>query len=213
MKLAVLSESEADEAAIRILVEGLLATQTEPPSGAPIEWRGRGKDALLTRLPGLLKGLQFQTDAEALVVVLDSDRSPVHLEAHNQPGEADPKCRLCKIRTIVAQAKNELRARGCVALKTGLGLAVPAIEAWYLVGRDPHVGESGWIIGQQSGKPPYTTKSLKEKVYGTDRPSLEFETARAVEEVRRIVGEGNLPLVSRHFPGGFGALAHDIQNW
>ena len=76
MKVAVLSESPADEAAIRILVEGLLGRTIEPPPMPPI--RSRGHDAVVASLPTVLKHLHYRTDAEALVVVLDSDRSPVH---------------------------------------------------------------------------------------------------------------------------------------
>jgi hypothetical protein len=213
MKVAVLSESQADEAAIRVLIEGLLHTQIEPPSGSPPRRRAWGKDALLTTLSGLLRGLHYHTDADGVVVVLDSDRSPVHLEAHNQPGEADPECRLCRTRTIVARVERDLRRRRHALPKVAVGLAVPQIEAWYLAGRDPRIGEPAWIVGQQSGKPPYAKNSLKQKVYGTDRPSLDLEIQRAVEEAQRIVRDGELPLLSQLFPGGFGALANDVQNW
>ena len=117
------------------------------------------------------------------------------------------------MRTIVANAQGELRRQGCTALKWALGLAVPQIEAWYLVGRDPHVSEAAWISGQKHGKFPYAREHLKCKVYGTDRPSLELEASRAREEAERIVRDGKLPLLEERFPGGFGALASDVRNW
>jgi hypothetical protein len=52
---------------------------------------------------------------------------------------------------------------------------------------------------------------LKELVYGTDRPSLEHETACAVAEARRIIGD--LPAIESAFPAGFGLMAREIRSW
>jgi hypothetical protein len=162
----------------------------------------------------VLRHLHFRTDAEALVVVLDSDRSQVHEVKECESATSRRKCRLCQMAEIVADVQNTLRPREVYGpLRTGLGLAVPQIEAWYLSGRDPHVSETAWIVGLQSGQPPYTSQSLKAKVYGTDDPSLELETRCAKEEAQRIVNEGRLPLLEQLFPGGFGALANDVRNW
>jgi hypothetical protein len=212
MKVAVFSESSADEAAIRVLLDGLLGTETAAPQMPPI--RSRGWHTVLTRLPIVLRHLHYQTDAEALVVVLDSDRSPAHLEAHREPGGAEEKCRLCQLTRILRQVQSELPPRDTYGrVKTALGLAVPQIEAWYLVGTDPHVTEGAWISGLKHGKFPYAREHLKQKVYGTDRPSLDLETSRAKEEAQRIVREGKLPLLEQSFPGGFGALAQDVRDW
>ncbi|MFH1922028.1 MAG: hypothetical protein ABIP48_19355 [Planctomycetota bacterium] len=165
-------------------------------------------------LPNVLKHLHYRTDADGLVVVVDSDRSPVHQQSHTEPGKTDEKCRLCQMAKIVADVQNELRPRPRGRpVKIALGLAVPQIEAWYLTGHDPHVSEAAWIVGLQSGKLPYTSDSLKESVYGTDEPLLALETVRATEEAERIVREGKLPLVEQLFPGGFGALANDVRSW
>jgi len=212
MKVAVLSESGADEAAIRILVEGLLGKETQRPAMPPS--RGRGWGAVLRDVPMLLRHLHFHTDAEALVLVLDSDLSPVHGQAHNRPGGANRKCRLCRMKATVAEVQSQLRPRqGRPPIRTALGLAVPQIEAWYLMGRDRHVNEASWIGGQESGRFPYPRETLKAKVYGTGRPSLELETRRATEEAQRIVCEGKLARLEEIFPGGFGALANDVRGW
>jgi len=213
MKVAIFSESSADEAAIRILVEGVLGTQTEMPSSMP-PIRSRGWGAVLRDLPMVLRHLHYQTDADALVVVLDSDRSPVHRPAGCESAKPVKKCRLCQMAAILTQAQNTLPSRPSYgSLKTALGLAVPQIEAWYLAGRAPHVSEAAWIVGLQSGKFPYTPDSLKEELYGTNEPLLELETARAEQEARRIVREEKLGLLEQLFPGGFGALAADVRSW
>ena len=212
MKVAVFSESEADEAAVRVFVDALLRQETESPPMPAID--SRGWNAVLIRLPVVLRHLHYQTDAEALVVVIDSDRSSVHLAAHSEPDGAEEKCRLCQVTSIVRQVQSELRPRDTYGpLKTALGLAVPQIEAWYLVGRDPHVGEAAWISGLKHGKFPYAREHLKEQVYETDSPAIELETRRAKEEAQRIVREDKLPLLEQSFPGGFGALARDVRKW
>lgn len=211
MKVAIFSESSADEAAIRVLLDGLLGEETVAPQMPRL--RSRGVGAVRRDAPMVLKHLQYRTDAEALVIVGDSDRTPPHVEAHNQLGGSDPHCRLCEMRRIVDEVTAQFRKQGLSAIKTALGLAVPQIEAWYLVGGDPHVSEAAWISGQKHGKLPFPREHLKAKVYGTDRPSLELETRRAREEAERIVREGKLPDLEQFFPGGFGALAADVRKW
>ena len=75
------------------------------------------------------------------------------------------------------------------------------------------MSEAAWIVGQKSGKFPYTPDSLKRSVYGTDEPLLEMETSRAKQEAERIVRDEKLTLLEQLFPGGFGALAGDVRNW
>jgi hypothetical protein len=158
--------------------------------------------------------LHYRTDVEALAVVVDSDRSPVHQQSHNEPGKVESKCRLCRLSQILADLRSCLPPRQDYdPLKIALGLAVPQIEAWYLAGRDPHVGEAAWIVGSRSGKLPYTQDALKESVYGLVEPPIALETKRATEEAERIVRDGKLPLLEQLFPAGFGALANDVRNW
>ena len=210
MKLAVLSESSADEAAIRVLIDGILGRRTQLITFPPLETRGWR--AVLRILPAVFKYLHYQTDAESFVVVVDSDHSPVHKSSHEQPSGADEKCRLCKLREAVVQVQGKLRPRsGRPPIKTALGVAVPAVEAWYRCGLDPRVSETAWILGLQSKSYPYTKLRLKEEVYGTERPLLPLETRRATEEAQRLIQ--NLPLLESLFPTGFGALARDVRSW
>lgn len=108
MKLVVLSESPADEAAGRILVDGILGVQTDHV--APPFLRTRGWSALLGGLPGILKVLHYHSEADALVVIVDSDDSPPHLVAHVPPDGANQGCRRCKLRAIADQVQSGLTA-------------------------------------------------------------------------------------------------------
>jgi hypothetical protein len=104
MKLVVLSESPDNEAAIRVLVDGILGTKTDHI--APPYLRTRGWSQLLTVLPGVLKHLHYHTDADALVVVVDSDDSVPHRQNHRLPESAS--CRLCRLRSLADQVQSDL---------------------------------------------------------------------------------------------------------
>ncbi|MBI3469426.1 MAG: hypothetical protein HY000_41015 [Planctomycetes bacterium] len=211
MKLAVLSESDADEAAVRIFVEALLGQKTEAVSLSP-PIRTRGWPAVAHVLPSVVKKLHYHTDAEALVLVVDSNSDPVHVPQHDQPSCADQRCRLCRLRSLLTNTRRELRSvPGRAALKIAVGLAVPQIEAWYLCGQHPHVTEAAWMQGLESGKRPYTGSWLKQAVSGHDRPSLEEETRLATEYAARLAS--NLASLQQVFPNGFGALADGVKGW
>jgi hypothetical protein len=209
MKVAILSESPADEAAIRVLVEAVLDGPVEiVQSGL----RARGWPNVAQVLPAVIRHLHFNTDAVGLVTVVDCDDTVVHTERHEAPDYFHPRCRLCQLRAVFRQTVKHLPpARGRARVLRGVGVAVPAIEAWYLCGEAPEVSEAVWLAGQESGRPPYTRPELKWRVYGTDRPSLPHETRRALEAVRRFRRDPR--RLEADFPGGFGTLARDLRDW
>lgn len=223
MKLAILSESPADEAALRVLAGYVL--------GNPIELvaptlRARGWPSVEQVLPSILRHLHFNTAAEGLVVVVDSDDSPVHTPEHDAQGYHHPLCRVCRLRAVFRRTLKNLphpRPRfpqgdspanstpGRERVLRAVGLAVPAIEAWYLCGRDTSVTEAAWVQGQERGRLPYTRRDLKWRVYGTERPTLPMEIRRAVQEVSRH--RGDVRRLENDFPQGFGSLARDLRDW
>jgi hypothetical protein len=209
MKLALLSESPADEAALEVLVGYVLGTPFERVAPA---LRARGWPSVEQVLPAILRHLYFNTDAEGLVVVVDADDSVVHNAAHEAPAYHHPGCRICRLRRVFRRVfKNLPPARGRQRVLRAVGLAVPAIEAWYLCGRDTSITEAAWTDGQLNGRPPYTRRELKWRVYGTERPTLPHEIKRAVQEVTRH--HGDVRRLENDFPQGFGALARDLRSW
>ena len=94
MKLAILSESPADEAALRVLVEYVLGA---PFTTVHSALRARGWPSVEQVLPAILRYLHFQTEADGLVVVVDADDSPVHTIEHEAPGYHHPLCRICRL--------------------------------------------------------------------------------------------------------------------
>lgn len=170
MKVAVLSESPADEAALRILVDAILGIETEPIDPPPL--RSRGWPSVRNVMPTVIKHLYYQTDADAFLMVADSNGSPVHQSTHEVPGGADEQCRLCKLRQGVTTVRSQFRAVATRRpLRIAVGLAVPAIEAWYRCGIDPHATEAAWDRDLQSGvRPRHRIQTLKQTVYETERP-------------------------------------------
>ncbi len=204
MKLALLSESPADEAALAVLVQAVLG---HPFKRVHPSLRARGWPSVLQVLPAILRHLHFKTDVTGLIVVVDSDDTVVHTAEHQH----HPQCRLCQLRAVFRKTiKNFPAAQGRERVLQGIGLAVPAVEGWYLCGREPQVSEIAWVQGQESGRAPYTRRELKARVYGTDRPSLQLETEYAVAAARRHALD--LRRLEYDFPG-FAALSEDIRAW
>lgn len=209
MKLAILSESPADEAALAVLIEAALGhtfQRIHPPL------RARGWPSVAQVLPSIIKHLHFNTDAHGLIVVVDSDDSVVHTPLHDEPGHHHPGCRLCQLRATFRQTTKKLSLGGNrrAGVLRGIGVAVPAVEAWYLCGRDPTVTETAWQHGQETGHLPYTRRELKARVYGTERPNLPLETERALADAHRHARD--LRRLEHDFPC-FEALSRDLRTW
>jgi hypothetical protein len=209
LALAILSESPADEAALHVLVGYVLG---QPFRKVHANLRARGWPSVEQVLPPVVRHLHFNTDADGLVVVVDSDDSVVHTPEHEAPGYHHAFCRICRLRAAFRRTvKNLPPAHGRARVLRAVGLCVPAIEAWLLCGRDTSVTEQAWLNGQATGRLPYTRSELKRRVYGTERPSLPHEMQRAVQEVTRH--RGDIRRLENDFPNGFGALARDIRSW
>lgn len=209
MNIAIFSESPVDEAALRVLVRGVLGkgfNQVSPTL------RARGWPSVEIVLPAVLRHLHFNTRADGLVVVVDSDDSVVHTAEHEAPGYHHAYCRVCRLRAVFRRTLRNLPpAQGRDRVLRAVGLCVPALEAWLLCGRDTSITESAWMTGQSTGRLPYTRRELKWRVYGTDRPSLPHAMERAVFEVSRH--HGDLRRLENDFPNGFGVLARDLRGW
>ena len=210
MKIAVVSESPADEAAIKVLVDAIVGHETELVSGARL--RPHGWPHVLALLPPIITALHYRAEADGLAVVVDSDDSPLHDTSHDHAAENYHDCRLCQLRTSVALAFSRLSSLPNRApLKTAIGIAVPAIEAWYRCGMDPHVMEATWNRRLQGERITYDRQSLKLDVYGSDQPAVGTKTTLAVDAAKRL--GNNLELLEQLFPLGFGCFVCDVRAW
>jgi hypothetical protein len=208
MKVAILSESPSDEAVLQALIPAIVGAPFERVAGPSL--RSRGWPSVQGVLPVVVRHLYFQTNAEALAVLVDTDESPLHQPAHNPP--AMPECRYCLLSTLIDRELRRLpTVPGRGRLKTALGVAVPSIEAWLRCGRDATVSEAAWVNGARQNHRPYTTNLLKRAAYGTDRPSLELSTRVCEEEGARL--SRTIPTLLTAFPIGFGVMHGQIVGW
>ncbi len=208
MKIGFYCESPADRAAMAVFTEGILGEAPEPIS---MDLEAHSVPAFFNALPGVFTGVHYNSDAEGLIIVVDCDDKEPHDSDHDAAKDAS-HCRLCQVYHLIAQTRQRLKRReGRPPLKVAIGLPVPAIEAWYLVGKNAQVGEAAWWVGLKSGPRPFTRPQLKQWVYETDRPSLELETACAVREARRVIQD--IQAIEAAFPAGFGSMAAEIRSW
>src|SRR5258706_9767911 len=117
MKVAILSESPADEASLRILVDAVLRKTTKPPETASL--RVAGWSGLPGVIPKVLMHLHYHTDVQGLVIVADSDDSPPHDESHQKQPSTD--CRYCRIQEAIAETQRKLKP---IQGRAGLNVAV-----------------------------------------------------------------------------------------
>ncbi len=210
MKVAIFSESPADEAAIRILMEVVLGQPIEPVY--PRSIRFRGWPSVLNLLPNVVNELHYNTEARGLIVVADTNGSPFYTDGPDPPAEHLNPSRLRQLRDRAEQALRLLRPRPPLPnLKVAVGVAAPAIEAWYRCGY-PDASEAAWLRELRAGAHARDKiKALKREVYGTDRPSVEIATKHAKAEATRV--SADLDRLERSFPIGFGALAESLRTW
>ena len=166
MKAAVLSESPADEAAVRILVDAILGQKTTPAHLPPL--RSRGWPSVLDNLAAIIKHLHYRTDAEALVVVVDTNGSPLQGEPDSEHTSAKDSPRLFRLAEQVQTVQRSLKpVPGKEPLRISLGVAAPSVEAWYQCGIDPTATEAAWMRDLDAGaQAPARIRSLKRAVYG-----------------------------------------------
>ncbi|MCH7988006.1 MAG: hypothetical protein IID46_02520 [Planctomycetes bacterium] len=210
MKIAILSESPADEAAVKIFVEKILGQTIEVITRRV---RSSGVDAVLNSVPPVLKALHYHRTADALVVALDSDRSPVHLSDHIPNDHAKLGCCSCNLHLIIEETLRHLRPiPNQPKIQTAVAVAVPAIEAWYQFGRDSNCTEAGWIHRRTAGvDAPAEIRKLKRAVYGTDRPGQALSKGKAIEHAERLAAD--LTPLEEYFPNSFGVFAQQVREW
>ncbi len=215
MKVAIIGESPADEAAYGVLVESILGNPVEriDPS---LRRRPSGWPHVIQRLPSIIKYLYHSTNAHRMVIVVDSDHTPLHGPSHDDEEGSEPDCRLCQMRWLIARETSRLPTLATRSkLLTAAGLAVPCLEAWLLCGTDKRASEATWrqFLHERAdaGRIRQWKLELKQKVYGTDRPGLERETRCGVNQAQRLAA--NLDILRHHFPGGFGPSESDLKHW
>ncbi len=93
MKIGYYCEAPADQAAMAVFVEGILGVAPEPIC---LEVEARGLPGFFRALDIVVRGVHFNSDADGLVIVVDSDRSEIHALNHDVQANADT-CRYCRV--------------------------------------------------------------------------------------------------------------------
>lgn len=204
MKIAVLAESPADRRAIEVLASAILDREVE--FGA-IQPRSGGFHAVVSAIGPTLRGLHYRRLADGLIVVVDSDNTPI--------APQDANGRVQHIQNEIAQVQANLASMPDFdPIKTAVGVAAPSLEAWLLFGIDNQCTETSWIICRNDGQLSATEiRRLKEQLYGTDRPDLVLETERMVGRSTDLIREDRLEALAQAFPYGFGQLLNDLRGW
>jgi len=210
MKVAILSESSADEAALNVFVGAILG---EPIETYEPHLRSRGFTSVLQVLPAVLKELHYKRSADALVVVVDSDNSTIHQPAHEAADSLEPTCRFCQIHSVIEATRQQLRPIPHLPpINTAIAVPTPSIEAWYLFGVDPNCTEAGWSLKRSSKISAVgEIRRLKTMAYGTGRPALQLETAQAIAHAKRLIA--SIDQLEAFFPNSFGILASSVRGW
>ena len=210
MKITFFGESKSDDVILRHLIEGILEEKIEEKDvGKKLQFRSSSH--LVKNLPVVIRSVHYNSDAEFLVIASDSDDTPVHIAEHDI--NENEKCHICLLRKIVDKLLNEFQSGGQEILKIAVGVSVPAIEAWLLFGKNPHVSENYWIRFQNSEKITYTRKKLKKELYGGEHipENIRIETAK--KAIQRIVENDLLSDLENAFPQGFGSLSNEVKTW
>src|SRR5262245_51865992 len=122
MKIAIVTESPVDEAAVKIFVDAIVGSESEL---ATLRARPGGWANIFDALPRIVPILHYnQPEVEALVIVMDSDESTPHLAAHDEPQSDGGDCRLCRARSdlrIALERAHSVPYRR-TELKTAIGL-------------------------------------------------------------------------------------------
>ena len=213
MKIAIFSEDLTDEAALKILVKSIIGEEIEVvPYPNRLQSRGSG---VLRDVPIVLRGVYYNTEAKFLIIVRDSDDTPVHKKEHDELNNKESEnCRYCELRKEVKSALGNLTpTQGKENFKVAIGVAVPAIEAWLLCGVNPRVSEATWINRQKNKD--FSTyndrKHLKAELYGSDIASSETMIKCGMESASRLAE--NVEQLEILFPEGFGNMANEIRSW
>ncbi len=206
MRVGILSESPADEAALEVLVEAVVARPIQRVGNLRLS--GRGYRPIVSSVKQVIRYYTFAERVDALVVVLDSDDTVPHGSALDAV-ESKPsrQCRLCRLHGDLEAERSRLES----PVRLCLGVAMPAIEAWYLCGEDAHVTEAAWVAGYAPpARRPFDRNGLKRRVYGTERPGIGLATDVAVRHARRLALD--LTALETCFPSGFGTLARALRD-
>jgi len=112
MKIAIFGESSTDDAVIEILAQAIIGEEIEFISAPRLEIRDtkRGGSAnMYKHLRNFFRYWYYSTEAEYLIMIIDSDDTPIHQIEHEEEGKENEKCRLCALRQNIKKSNRRYR--------------------------------------------------------------------------------------------------------
>ncbi|MBM4072709.1 MAG: hypothetical protein FJ271_27850 [Planctomycetes bacterium] len=145
----------------------------QPLESISMDLEAHSVPGFFNALDGVFRGVHYNSDAEALIIVVDSDRTEPHELTHDFQKDTGIGCRHCKIAQIIARARNQLKPRQSQAeLKIAIGLAVPSIEACAWLARTNRSAKlPGKPVGRQGVHRSPSLSSSESFMAPTDRQS------------------------------------------
>ncbi len=201
LRLAVFSESPADEAALRIIIAGLYGRPVEPVA---TELQARGWPGVRNILPAVIKKLHFSGQADALVALADADDTSL------LPGISGNRLHELEWRAQSTLGSLPPHAGRKRPLRFAAAIAAPALEAWLLSPQMPDLNEGPWSVPDVTRSPSYRAH-LKQCLYGTPHPHLELQTRVMVDSARELLSR--FSDMEARFPRGFKPLADAVRAW
>lgn len=201
LRVAVLAESGTDDAVAYEIVAHVRRVVVEPVAVPSI--RTRGWPAVLRQLPTVVRTVYYQSDADALVILADTDATVPHDPATHTPEFPHPDCRWCALHTALARALAGVGPRPVQGpLRTAVGAPAPAVEAWLLAGDPVHASEAAWLQRGASAAAASEAykRQLKQAAYGPG-PPFRSMTSSASTRIRRALAPRHSRPPSHRVPG------------
>ncbi len=215
-RVALLCEGQVDQVVVSSLVKAIASVSVEFTEPAP---RGRQGYESVKKIFRSVVWWAAQCNADGLVCVVDSDRTPIHreqeshwlqaLEKGQPPTVCVEGCRLCALRQAWATHRARTLLCGNRPLRIALGLAVPQIEAWLVDAK--YISEFAWQQYSEERRSSVRDR-LKANLYGNAR-GLENKRRIALARVEHLVHSNGINRLAARFPNGFGALQRDLLSW
>ena len=208
MRVVVVGESPYDRAAVLALSEIVVGQPLVPLDGPPLI--AHGADAAIKLVTAVVHNAVTE-GADGLIVVVDGDDTTAHKPDHRR-GQLEESCRLCRIHAKIDRALHDMRFRlGNRQFRTAAGIAIPAIEAWALLGTDPRASEAAWALARAERRSRHIRPGLKERLYGAVAPPSNAGELLTDALVR--VARNSLSDLEVFFPTGFKPLVDDLRRW
>jgi hypothetical protein len=201
MKISILAESSNDAVVMVELASEILGESVELVEHS---FQMNGWNKLPSILSAVIKKIHFHSDADGLIIQADSNHSSL------LPGSANNRYE--ELSELVGKTVAGLSVPyGKPRIKVAVAIAAPALEAWLLFHRHAEISEAAWEAGLKQSQDPYSKASLKQWLYGVQRPSHDVMKSQRLAAARAV--RDRIHELRTRFPNGFGKFFDELRCW